>query len=101
MGKTSTNIIGSKFLPLALSFTSMSIAGNVGSYYRTRHSYSGNYNKNFIEAGYSPISSHKVFQNYGDFLNQSQGGFHFAKGRIVKELVILDATVQDKHVFIK
>ncbi len=101
MGKSFTNTVGSTFLPFFISASSMSIAGTVNSYYRARTSYSGNYNKKLIEAGYKPVSSNKVYNFYIDLITENQGSFHFEKGRIVRELVIIDEAVQDKHVFYK
>ncbi len=101
MNKSITNNIGSKVIPFALSFSSIAVAGSVNSYYRVRTGYSGNYNKSLIEAGYNPISSNKIFNNYNDQISHDHENFHFSKGRIVRELVIVDDAVQDKHVFYK
>ncbi|MFC4875056.1 DUF4347 domain-containing protein [Negadavirga shengliensis] len=96
--------LGTACLHMALSMNALSAVGASSSYYRTRKGTYGSGKTHYIsDPNLKPLST-TTFSNRTVGTRQletRESGFHFKKGDRVKELVLVDHSVQNKQVFFK
>jgi hypothetical protein len=109
MKKNILKKIGSTCFGLALSASSLSAVGAAPSYYRTRQgAYSGGHQSYLAETGRIPFLSElekenatKLEQGLQLRKKQALSGFDHSVGVKIRELLIVDGAVQDKHLLLK
>ncbi|MFY0602143.1 MAG: DUF4347 domain-containing protein [Cyclobacteriaceae bacterium] len=99
------NKLGSACFQIALSASSLSAAAATQSYYRTRQGSYGSNKQYLAETGLNPIISSSFLKtkkgagSAGGDAETTYANFYFEVGQRVKELLIVDAAVQNKSVF--
>jgi len=99
--------LGATCLQFGLGAATLSPAVATGSYYRVRNgSYQGK-TRHLADVGFLPTSAGTI-GGYGSYagldtddLNELSSTFHFEKGRLVKELLLVDSDVQNRSLFYK